>query len=231
MAKSLICRVNEPLLWLLTRGRPQGPTPRSRPPPSPRADRLSPARLRALSLSPSCRINTPVLVPPPPASPQSCFPAPGAPWPATLFPGTVFVSPPLAASLSSHIRPSARSSLRPALALQAAGGGGCALRPESWGLRARCPESAEWTRSWGHTPPAVCPQPPRPSQGGCPDTWRGSHRTGWESGDPSGALAVAPFPRVPFLWIKGHRAWAARCGKSTGPSSYPKPASPPAPKG
>lgn len=91
---------------------PTRPRPRSRPaapspgPPSepdrlplPRPSLPGPPHLRL----PQLQNRLPCSLPH--ASPQSCVQAPGAPWPARLFPGTVSVSLPPAPSLSPRTRP------------------------------------------------------------------------------------------------------------------------------
>lgn len=182
MRKSLICAVNELLLWLLTGRRPHGPTPHSRrAAPSPgrrrsRDDGPSPAPFFDPFCSPQLQNRHPHF--PPPASPQSCFPAPGEPWPATLFPGTVFVSSPPAASLSPHLRPSPGPSPSPTQTMQAVRGWGprpaCEVAAPSWegrGPHAPChlSDCHSPTSSWVHNTPAVCPQPPLPFRAaGCP---------------------------------------------------------------
>lgn len=119
-----------------------GPTPRSGPAaPSPAhrgslADPPPLAPLRApylllpqLQNRHSCSLS--------PASPQSCFPAPGALWPTTLFPGAGFVSLPPAASLSPHLC----SSSSPSPVEQSTWG----WTPKSWGRGPSCPLPSEQT--------------------------------------------------------------------------------------
>ena len=172
--------------------RPDAPFLAGRPLPGPpqEPDRLPPPSLSAAPypLLPQLQNRPPLF--PAPASPQGCFPAARAPWSATLFPGTIFVSLPPAASLSPHLLPSP---------------GPSRMQQTTWGwgsgaLPAPCHLSRlSFThRSWVHNLPAVCPQPPLPSRaacrphllphplcpkGGSPATRSGSHGTSWESGD------------------------------------------------
>lgn len=134
----------------------------------------------------------------PHASPQSCVQAPGAPWPTRLFPGTVFVSLPPAASLSPRTRPSpgALTSAADCLGVGA---------PESWGWGAL---AAPGIRVDCHSPTEggfpTC-QPPPPSRAVCRPHLQPTPQA---QGRQSGHLGV---------WVPQHRLGVGDLGWSLGP--------------
>lgn len=192
---------------------PTRPRPRSRPaapspgPPSepdrlplPRPSLPGPPHLRL----PQLQNRLPCSLPH--ASPQSCVQAPGAPWPARLFPGTVSVSLPPAPSLSPRTRPLPE----PSRVQQTAWGWG---GPESWGwgalaapgIRVDCHSPTEGGFSTCQPPPpsrAVYQpylQPTPQAQGRQSAAWEfGSPSIDWESGTWVGVLVPVPFLDVIF---------------------------------
>lgn len=181
------------------------PSRRARRPPL-----LRPFLRPHIFLLPQLQTDTPV--PRPRFSPKLFSGSRGA-LAAALFPGTVSVSPPLAASLSPHLRPSPDPSTRPAPAGQTGCGWGprpawAGALPGPRAIRGDChPPGAGFTSHQLFVPSHLfLPGRPlaSPAAGSrlpglrWPGSWRGSHSNGWELGDPgsnSGLwLFLAPGP-------------------------------------